>query len=107
MNISEDRLKKALTYLAETDEPAAKAKALSVGLDEQRKSLRAILFTQKEGSQGLRAELAMADPAYIEHLEKLQSAVYEYETLRNKRLTESLIVEVWRSEQANRRAGNI
>lgn len=107
MEISDDRLQKALTYLATTDAEAARAKALVEGLSEQRKTVKAILFQAAQGSNQVREAEAYASEEYTAHINKLTAAVERFETLRNKRLTESLIVEVWRSCNANRRNGNI
>lgn len=107
MQVSEERLQKALHYLAATDVPAAQAKALVEGLSEQRKTLKALGFNRSMGNNEERTNSAYASKEYKEHLKKLTQAIEDYEILRNKRLTNSLIVEVWRTEQANRRSGNI
>lgn len=107
--ISEDRLSKSLKYLAETDEPAAKAKALMLGLEEQIKSLKGILFVQLPSDMKVAEKDArvFAHEEYKNHIEKYQNAVADYEILKNKRDTEGLIVEVWRSLNANQRRGNV
>ena len=105
--ISDDRLQKALTYLATTDESAARARALMEGLSDQRKTVKAIGFLDASGTRDERESSAYVSSEYREHGKRYEDAVFEYEALRNKRSTEALIVEVWRSEQANRRAGNV
>lgn len=106
-SVGPERLRKALIYLAETDEPFAKAKALVEGLSEQRKTIKAVAYLQSTGSQGDRTEMAYACAAYKQHIDKLNDAIYDFEIMRNKRSTESLIVEVWRSFNAARRSGNL
>lgn len=105
--ITEQRRDKALKYLAETDEPAAKAKARLMGLEDQKKTILATLFQEASGTQGERLKVAEAHDDYISHINEIAKACYDYEIYRNKRTTEALIVECWRSENANRRAGNI
>jgi hypothetical protein len=105
--ISNDRLQKALEYLATTDEPCAKAKAYLTGLDETTKTVKATEFLKASGTNGERDATAFASANYREHIEKLEEATYSYELVRNKRLTEALIIEVWRSINANRRNGNL
>lgn len=106
--ISADRLQKALEYLATTDGPCAQAKALMVGLQEQLKSVRAIAFIEAQGGTVTEREArAFASLAYQSHIQKLQDATADYETMRNKRLTEELIVEVFRTLSANQRRGNV
>lgn len=107
MHISDERLQKALTYLSKTDADAARAKAYVEGLSEQRKTIKAILFNAASGSNEVRVNAAYASDEYGQHVEKLKVAIEQYESLKNKRLTESLIVEVWRSCNANRRVGNV
>ena len=103
--ISTERLQKALTYLAETDDSCAKAKALMIGLEHQLKTVKSVVFTKATGTMAEKDAAAYASKSYVDHVEKIQNATYDYETLRNKRLTEELIIEVWRSINSNRRHG--
>lgn len=105
--ISADRLQRALEYLATTDEPAAKAKAYLIGLEETLKTVKATEFLKATGTNGYCEAVAYASAAYREHIKKIEDATYSYELYRTKRTTESLIVEVWRSLNASRRSGNI
>lgn len=105
--ISDDRLQKAMTYLAETDEPAAKAKALVEGLKIQEKTIIALAFLKSEGTNQEREMQARVDNEHILWRAKYAEAVADYELYRNKRKTEELVVEVWRSINANRRRGNV
>ena len=105
--ISELEVSEALTFLSSTDESAAKAKSYFMGLGEQCKTIHAIEFLKHEGPIEERKSQAYASWDYRQHLVKLEQANLDYETLRNKRLTAELKIEVWRSENANRRRGNI
>jgi hypothetical protein len=105
--ISEDRLTQALKYLAITDEPCAKAKALLTGLEEQSKTVFAIAYLNAAGTVEERKSRAYVSETYKEHLKKIEDATYDFELMRNKRNTESTIVECWRSMNANRRVGNL
>jgi len=105
--VSEERLTKALKYLAETDEECARARALVKGLEEQRKTVKALAYLEAEGTNTDRQEKAYASSEYTEHIARLENAIADYELLANKRSTEALIVEVWRSEGANRRRGTL
>lgn len=107
MNISGDRLQKSLTYLSETDEPAAKARALVKALEQRRKTVKAFAFLAAGGAMAEKEAKAYASPEYEEVTEAIENAVADSELYFNKRSTESLIVEVWRTTQANRRSGNI
>jgi len=105
--ISEDRLQKALTFLAQTDEDAAKAKALMIGLEKQEKSILAAAFMDAEGTVAERDARSRLDPLYKEWRDKYEEAVTVYEHTRNKRITEALMVEVFRTMSANQRRGNV
>ena len=107
MDIPDERLQKALDYLAGTDEKAAKAKALVEGLSEQRKTIKSIMYISATGDQKKREAEAYSADEYILHVQKYTEAIQDFETLRNRRITAALIVEVWRSCNANRRTGNI
>lgn len=105
--ISEERLTKSLKYLAETDEPCAKAKAFLTGLEEQLKTVFAIAFLNTTGTVDERKSRAYASESYKEHVKKIENATLDFELMRNKRNTESTLIECWRSMNANRRVGNL
>ena len=97
----------ALNYLVNTDEEAARAKALYDGLYEQRKTIRAVQFLNAKGSAAERTETALASVEYQEHLNLIKDAQLEFEILRNKRGSNILITDMWRSVNSNQRKGNI
>lgn len=106
--VKDDRMMKALTYLAETDEPAAAAKALMVGLEEQKRTVISIaMLDSKEKAANMKEVDARTSQEYIQWAGNYKNAVYQYEILRNKRITESLIVDAWRSCNSNRKKGNV
>ena len=93
--------------LAKTDEPAANAKAYVDLLDDQKKTILADEYMKAEGSQGDRNKVAESSEAYKAHIKKLHDARYDWELCRNRRKSAELRVEVWRSQNANMRRGNI
>lgn len=106
--ITDEKLQKALSYLAETDEPCAKAKSYLAGTEKQEKTIIAIAFSDcLLRSVEERKQAAYRCDAYLAWQKKYQEAVYDFEIMRNKRQTAELIVEVWRTLQANQRRGNI
>ena len=109
MSVSEERVTQALKYLVETDESCARAKALMKGLDGQTKSIEAIEFlkTKGLGAQGEREKMARASQNYRNHINLCTDAIFDYELVNNKRNTEAMVIEVFRSLNANRRKGNI
>ena len=105
--ISQQRLEKALTYLAETDEPLAEAKGEILRLENLIKRVNYRLFLSAEGSVEARKAAAGKSEETAKLEEELVSATVRYEGMKAKRETESTIVEVWRSINASRRAGNV
>ena len=105
--ISESRLQQSLTYLAETDEPAAKAKGLMEGLKNQEKSILAAAFLETDGTVAEREARSRVSPDFTKWRETYENAVLMYETVKNKRNTEATVIEVWRSLNASRRVGNL
>lgn len=106
--ISDERLQKSLKYLAETDEECAQAKALMKGMEHKLKTIRYVVYLEAQGNTiADREAQSYASETYRQAVKDYQDAVYQYETLATKRATETLIVEVWRSMNANRRQGNV
>lgn len=106
--ISEKRRDQALTYLATTDEPCAAAKSLLMGLDKQEKTVLGVQLLDLAGDKGTVGEKdarCRDSEAHRQWLSDYQDAALDYWTMHNKRSTEALILECWRTEQANRRAG--
>ena len=103
--ISEDRLEKAMRYLAETDEELAEAKGEVLRCEQLLKRIQYRLFESADGSIELRKAKAGMSAETARAEEELVSAIVKYEGLRAKRDTESTVVEVWRSLNASRRLG--
>jgi len=105
--ISEERLTQALTYIASTDEEAADAKADVERAHYKRKKIISAVIEHGEGAMELRKAVAEnskeAEYATMDYLNALQVS----ERLQNKRKTEMLIVDVFRTLEASRRRGNI
>lgn len=105
--ISEDRLQKALTYLAETDQPSAESKARVKALEQRRKTVKGLAFLGSSGTMAEKEAKAYASQEYQDIVNEYENAVADAELYANKRKTEELIIEVWRSINAGRRKGNI
>lgn len=97
----------AHNYLKNTDIEAAKARCLYEALDDQKKTVLALVFMSESGSAGERAKAAESSDAYIEHLGKLNDARLDFEIIKNQRKSAELQIEMWRSVNSNQRKGNI
>lgn len=104
--ISDDRLQNALTYLAETDEELAQLKANVERAEYLKKRVRAAEFLSAEG-KSIEERKAKAEVSKeVEDIEHdYTRALVAFEHIAAKRKTEALIVDVWRSINANRRQG--
>jgi len=98
---------KYLKYLAETDEPCAKAKSLMKSLEHALKTVEATEFLRSDGTQEAKKSSARASQAYRDMIDKIHEATLDYETMNNKRKTAEMCIEVFRSQNANMRKGNI
>ena len=105
--INEARLEKALSYLASTDEPCAELKA-DVGRSEYKaKSQKATAFLHYEGTVAEREASALTNEVVRKSYDEHFKAIRDYQAMANKRSLEVLVVDVWRSMNANRRTGNV
>jgi len=105
-----ERRDKALQYLIDTDERAARAKSYMMGLAHQEKTILGQLVLDQrslDGTVGEKEGRARNSEEYTEWRGKYENAVADYEIYRNRRNTAELIIELWRSENANKRQGNI
>lgn len=105
--ISDDRLSKALKYLAETDMEAAEKKADVERKEWLFKRYKALHFKLSEGTVADRTAKADTNEEVAFAAEQWFIAIRDSEAIRAKRQTEALIVEVWRTVSANQRRGNV
>ena len=106
----EQQAEKAVLYLASTDEAHANAKALLSGLQEGRKTVKAIQYMKaiEQGkAQGVAEQMAYKSDEYAEIISKISDAELEYLTLTNKRKRAELTIELFRTMSANQRRGNV
>lgn len=97
-----------LNYLVETESAYGHALGQVKVFEHKLKVVKAIESLKQEGKSATEREAkAMATEAYQEATKKYNDAVYDKETLGTKRKTCELIIEVWRTQQADRRTANI
>ena len=97
----------AVTYLADTDEEHARARAEYHALAELRKTVRAFCFQDAEGGVKEREMAAECHDDYTRHIEKIKQAEIVFHVLHNKRKYAEMVVELYRTYSANVRKGNI
>ena len=105
--ISDDRLQQALTYLAETDEQAALLKTDVERKHWLMKKVESMIYLHSDGAVEKRKATAKVSSEVEQATNDWLEALAESEKVINKRKTESLITEIYRTESANRRAGGV
>ena len=105
--ISEERLEQALIYLSSTDEEAAELKADVERTEYKAKAMKAAIFSHLEGTVADREAKAMTNPDVGKAYEAHFKAIRDYQAVANKRVLETLVVDVYRTISANRRVGNV
>lgn len=105
--ISDARMEKALTYLAETDEKAASLLSVSERYEFKARAIKDAMFMHLDGTVAERAAAAGSHAEYLAAMDCYFHALRDFHAVKNKRQTESLIVDVWRSLSANRRQGQV
>jgi len=107
--IDEAERDKSLAYLASTDNACAKAKSLMLGLEAKEKTILATEVLGLAGTIQEKDARARTSDSYLKWIADYENSVYEYEIMKNRRTRAMLIVECWRSENANRRqaGGNL
>ena len=103
--ISDERAEKALRYLASTDESCAAAKAHQERMEYKAKAVRQQVFLLGTGTVAERTAGAEIDHDHQNALEEYFDAMKTYSAIANKRETERIVLDTWRTVQANRRLG--
>ena len=103
--IERDDVSKALKYLAETDQPCAQAKGRVKALEYRLKVEKAREMLTATGTMAEKEATALISQGYTDLVDEYESAVIEFETIAAKRERAVLTIDIWRSENANRRVG--
>ena len=105
--ISDDKVEAALEFLAASSDEIAAARAQRLRAEFKRKRIRAELIRKaNEATVGAREAWAESHPEYAAACEEECIAVERDESLRDRRNGADVILEVWRTTQANARAGS-
>lgn len=105
--ITEERAEKSVRFLVETDEEAAALKTETKRLEFKARAIRDAIFLRAEGSVAERTAYAGASDEYRAAMDDHFSCMHRDEAMTNKRKTEALVVDFWRSVNTNRRMGNV
>ena len=105
--ITDTRAELAIRYLAESDLQCAELKADMERREFKAKSLKHTAFLHMTGTVAEREAGASTHADVIEAYTAYFDAIKQYNAVANKRSTEELILQIWRTTQANRRQGSI
>ena len=107
--ITEDRLEKALAYLAQTDEQSAEASANVKYLDRLLKRRKALFITGESNLKSISAkeQAYYASDDYQKAVQEIYDAEVKANTLENKRDKEGMVIDLFRTLEASRRQHNI
>ncbi len=102
MNID---IEKCLDWMRDNASTLASAKADMVFQTEKRKSVKAELMQKSlEKTESAKESWAYSHDDYVQHLDRLRIAVYDYELIRVQMMACELKIEAWRSLEATNRA---
>ena len=101
--ISQEKMESAMMFLAETDIPAAKAKGKVKALDQYGRTVKAFGFLEATGTVAEREAKSYTTDKWKQHIDNVEQAVIDAETLDNQRASAMGVRDVWRTLQANRR----
>ena len=93
----------AIDFILKNASKFAQSKGTRVQLEEFRKSKKAILMSQEEGTLGAKEMYAYAHPEYVALLMDIKQAIAEEEELKYKLEAAKLRVEVWKTEEYTKR----
>jgi hypothetical protein len=104
MIVSDKNVTDALTYLADDPHPIAKARKALTDAENASKQIFAKIFLSGSGSVDARKASAEVHEVYQEAKSEEAEAVLEFERHRSRVKAAEMIIEIWRSENANARA---
>jgi hypothetical protein len=104
MIVSEKNISDALAYLAIDPHPLALSRKYVVDAENACKEMYAKVFLQSSGTVKERESEAETNRNYVELKEEEADAILELERHKARARAAEMLIEVWRSENANTRA---
>jgi hypothetical protein len=103
--ITEQEIERALSYLRDNADAAAKARAERIYVEEYRKTVKAIIMKEHADKPLMAQEReAYADDRYVSHLDAIREAVALDERHRFLLAAAEAKIEAWRTQSSNERA---
>lgn len=105
--VSEQEMERALRWMATTDTEFADWRVQTLRTEYMAEVAEAMVYKLMEGSIEDRKKAAKASPEVKKAMDEHFAAVRGYEVLKAQRKSAELLIETWRSVNANRRVGNV
>lgn len=105
MLVTDQRLETALARLAKTDALAAELHMKAERAEWKAKAVKDALFLHMEGAVAERNAKAGTHQDYEAAMEHYFEALQAYDTIKNERAREIIVIEVWRSLNSARNKG--
>lgn len=97
--IDEERVERAVNWLAQSADKAAQARANRQYVEEYRKVLKAQIMRENvDLAVAAQEREAYADPRYLEHLDALRDAVEQDEKMRWLMVSAETLVSAWQTQ---------
>jgi hypothetical protein len=105
MIVTDDNVHEALKYLALDPHPIALARKDVTDAETNAKTIFArLLLASKQTSVATKEADATQDPDYLEAKANENTAIFDLERHKRRTAAAEMLIEVWRSENANVRA---
>lgn len=105
--ISDERTEKAVEYIRDHADLVGQLKGRKAQLEHLMKVIESQVFLRSDGTVAERQAIAKAHPEYVGLINDYRDCVTELETNLTMIKSAELTVEVWRTQAANQRRGNI
>lgn len=104
-HLTDDKMDAAFSYLVDTDDQIARAKANMEKTKRAAQRLESLVILSEEGPAHLRKAAAESSSLVKARWDEYHDAVYQYEYLKEKRGTEERRIEVWRTWYSAKKQG--
>lgn len=105
--ITDLKVEEALGVIAKNADLIGQLRGQKSMLEHKVKITRSQKFLMVDGAVAAREAMALASPEYQEVVEELKDCITELETLLTKFKAAELVIDVWRTMNANKRRGHI
>ena len=104
MIVSDNNVQSALEYLAIDPHPLALARKDMTDAENKSKETHARLYLKYEGTIAEREARSTCNPEYMEAKSAEGESIMEFERHKARKNAAEMLIEVWRTENANIRA---